>query len=228
MPVKTEAKVTDVDDSLRPKQDFLIRSERELRRLFPATHEIALRKCQDHLDEHARAFVKRSPFVCIGTQSADGLADVSPRGDPCGFVKVLDARTLVIPDRPGNNRLDTLSNILVNPAVGLLFIVPGFDDTMRVNGTASVTVDPQLLATLAVHERHPTVAIIVDVKEVFIHCAKAFRRSKLWDPTQVQDRRQVPSLMQIILDQTTGAPDDPAEISELDAKLEAEYRNSMY
>lgn len=207
---------------------FVITTEQDLRALFPATHDLALRKCQDHLDRHARAFVARAPFVCIGTQAPDGRADVSPRGDPCGFVKVLDDRTLLIPDRPGNNRLDTLSNLIANPAIGLLFMVPGFDDTLRINGRAQVTRDPALLAALAVNDRLPTVAIVVRVTEVFLHCAKAFRRSGLWNPDQRQDRRALPSLVQMILDQTTGAPDDPEVLAKLDADLEEGYRKSMY
>jgi hypothetical protein len=211
-----------------PQDDFLIRSEADLRAAFPETHDLAVRKCLDRLDTHARDFVARSPFLCIGTQSAAGLADVSPRGDPPGFVRVLDDRTLLIPDRPGNNRLDTLSNILANPAVGLLFLVPGFDDTLRVNGTASITRDPDLLAMLAVQDRLPRVAILVAVREVFLHCAKAFRRSGLWDPAQRQDRRSMPSLVHMILDQTTGAPEDPDRMRALDAALEEDYRQSMY
>ena len=208
--------------------DSFITSEAELRALFPPTHEIAVQKCLDHLDPHARAFLARSPFLCIGTQAPDGTADVSPRGDPRGFVRVLDDKTLLIPDRPGNNRLDTLSNIVANPAVGLLFMVPGFDDTLRVNGTAHISRDPALLAPLAVNDRIPTVAIVVSVAEVFLHCAKAFRRSKLWDPAQHQDRRAMPSLPAIILDQTTGAPTDPAELQKLDDELEVEYQQTMY
>lgn len=208
--------------------EHLIADVTALRALFPPTHAIAVAKCLDRLDRHARDFVARSPFLCIGTQSADGTADVSPRGDPRGFVRVLDDHTLVIPDRPGNNRLDTLANILANPAVGLLFLVPGFDDTLRVNGRAVLSRDPALLAPLAVNGRAPTVAIVVTVDEVFLHCAKAFRRSGLWDPAQYQDRREMPSLPAIILDQTTGAPTDPAEMARIDADLEAEYRQSLY
>ena len=207
---------------------FVIRTEQDLRALFPATHDLALRKCQDHLDPHAREFVARAPFVCIGTQTPDGRADVSPRGDPCGFVKVLDDRTLLIPDRPGNNRLDTLSNLIANPAVGLLFMVPGFDDTLRINGRAQVTRDPDLLSALAVNDRLPTVAIVVSVTEVFLHCAKAFRRSGLWNPDQRQNRREMPSLVHMILDQTTGAPEDPDALAKLDTDLEEAYRKSMY
>lgn len=210
------------------KPEFLIKDEADLRALFSATHPLALEKCQDRLDKHARDFVARSPFICIGTQSRDGSADVSPRGDPCGFVKILDDKTLLIPDRPGNNRLDTQSNILANPAVGLLFMIPGFDDTMRVNGTAQITRDPDLLALMAVKERVPMIAIVVTIDEVFIHCAKAFRRSKLWDPGQIQDRSEMPSLLKIILDQSSGAPEDPGELKKLDADLEDEYQKTMY
>jgi uncharacterized protein len=208
--------------------DFLIADEAALRALFPATHPIAQIKCLDHLDKHARDFVSRSPFLCIGTQSALGSADVSPRGDPGGFVQVLDDKTLLIPDRPGNNRLDTLSNIIANPVVGLLFMIPGFDDTLRINGTARITRDPALLRRLSVNDRIPTVAIVVTVQEMFLHCAKAFRRSKLWDPAQRQDRAAMPSLVTMILDQTSVAPTDPEEIRQNDAALEQDYRNSMY
>jgi len=210
------------------KPEFLVENESDLRSKFPATHAIAVKKCLDHIDQHARSFIERSPFVCIGTQSQDRVADVSPRGDPCGFVHILDERTLLIPDRPGNNRLDTLTNIITNPKVGLLFIVPGFDETMRVNGDAQITRDPDLLPLMAVHDRVPIVAIAVHVNEVFIHCAKAFRRSKLWDHTQHQARGEVPSLMKIILDQTTGAPDDSTKLVQLDSDLEEEYRQTMY
>lgn len=208
--------------------DHLVTSDADLRALFPEISAGARQKCLKHLDKHARDYVARSPFLCLGTQSADGTADVSPRGDPRGFVTVLDDQTLLIPDRPGNNRLDSLSNILANPAVGLLFLIPGFDDTLRINGSARLTRDPALLALLAVNDRTPTLAIVVHVSEVFLHCAKALRRSKLWDPSQHQDRREMPSLAHIILDQTSGAPTDPAKMKEIDADLEADYQKTMY
>lgn len=208
--------------------EFLVATVSQLRALFPATHPLAIAKSQDRLDKHAIAFVARSPFLCIGTQSPGGSADVSPRGDPCGFVKVLDDKTLLIPDRPGNNRLDTQCNILTNPAVGLLFMVPGFDDTLRVNGTAQITRDPDLLALLAVNDRVPATAIVVTIKEVFLHCAKAFRRAKLWDLGQRQDRSEMPSLLRIISDQTAGAPASIEEQEKIDAGLEESYRQTMY
>jgi uncharacterized protein len=215
-------------NAYRPNPEFTVADEASLRALFPATHTLAALKCLPVLDRHAQEFIRRAPFLCIGTQNAEGKADVSPRGDPAGFVQVLDDRTLAIPDRPGNNRLDTQSNILGNPNVGLLFMVPGFDDTLRVNGRASLTTDPDVLARMAVNDRTPTLAIIVSVQEVFLHCAKAFRRSRLWDPEARQDRKEMPTLLNMILDQTTGAPKDPAEMQKIDEGLEADYRSSMY
>ncbi|MBL4645847.1 MAG: pyridoxamine 5'-phosphate oxidase family protein [Rhizobiales bacterium] len=208
--------------------EFVITDEQSLRSQFHATHELALKKCQSSLDKHAQAFIKRSPFICIGTQNMDGKADVSPRGDPVGFVKILDEHTLAIPDRPGNNRLDSLVNILANPSVGLLFIVPGFDDTLRVNGQATLVNDPDILESMSVKGRIPKLAIVVKVSEVFMHCAKAFRRSQLWSPDHLQDRDEMPSIVKIILDQTTGAPNDDAEMRKLDDALEVDYKKTMY
>jgi len=206
---------------------FAVTDEASLRRLFPAITSLAVLKCQPALDTHAQAFVRRAPFLCLGTQDLAGRADVSPRGDPAGFVKIVDAQTLAIPDRPGNNRLDSLVNILANPSVGLLFIIPGFDDTLRVNGQASLVTDPVLLDSMAVNDRAPSLAIVVRVSEVFLHCAKAFRRSQLWNPAQFQDRRELPSLSKMILDQTTGAPGGE-EMDRIDRDLEEEYGRSMY
>ncbi|MEM8703276.1 MAG: MSMEG_1061 family FMN-dependent PPOX-type flavoprotein, partial [Pseudomonadota bacterium] len=135
--------------AVEPKPEFTIKDEAALRDLFPPTHDLAAKKSLTTLDGHARDFIERSPFLCLGTQNADGKADVSPRGDPPGFVKVLDDKTLAIPDRPGNNRLDSLVNIISNPGVGLLFIIPGFDDTLRVNGNAAIVVDPELLEAMS-------------------------------------------------------------------------------
>jgi len=208
--------------------EFAISDERALRSLFPAITTLAVQKCQSSLDKHAQAFIGRSPFLCIGTQDLNGKADVSPRGDPVGFVKILDQYTLAIPARPGNYRLDSLVNILANPTVGLLFIIPGFDDTLRVNGRASLVTDPEILESMRVKDRTPTLAIVVRVNEVFMHCAKAFRRSQLWNPAHFQQRSEMPSLSKIILDQTTGAPSDEGEMHKIDADLEDEYRKTLY
>ena len=208
--------------------DFVIADEQSLRGLFQATHTLAAIKSLPVLDKHAQEFIRRSPFLCLGTQNVDGRADVSPRGDPVGFVKILDERTLAIPDRPGNNRLDSLANIIANPHVGLLFIIPGYDDTLRVNGTAALVTDPALLESMRVNDRLPNLAIVVKVAEAFLHCAKAFRRSRLWNPENFQDRAAMPSLMKILLDQTSGAAPEGEAMQKIDADLEDEYKQTMY
>ncbi|XWN34390.1 MAG: pyridoxamine 5'-phosphate oxidase family protein [Devosia sp.] len=209
-------------------ETFKIHDEAELRANFGTLHPLAVKKCQPGLDRHARDFIALSPFMVLGTQGADGKADVSPRGDPPGFVHVIDDVTLAIPDRPGNNRLDSMTNIVQNPRVGLLFMIPGFDDTLRVNGTAVITTAPSLLSTLAVKDRNPTVAIVVSVDEVFLHCAKAFKRSKLWDSRSKQDRSRLPSLGAMILDQTSDHAPTAAEVSDADEKVETSYRKELY
>lgn len=179
-----------------------IGSEQELRALHAPPSDLVKRKCVDRLDRHCRDFIALSPFLVLGTANAEGKADVSPRGDPPGFVKVVDDRTLLIPDRPGNNLLDSLSNIVANPEVGLLFVIPGFDDTLRVNGRAEVVRDPALLAPLAVEGKPPKVAIRVAVREVYLHCAKSFRRARLWDPAARVPRGTLPSLGKMVMDMT--------------------------
>jgi PPOX class probable FMN-dependent enzyme len=210
------------------KPEHVIGDEKSLREMFHSVGPLAALKSMPSLDKHALEFIRRAPFLCLGTQSLDGKGDVSPRGDPVGFVKILDSKTLAIPDRPGNNRLDSLSNIVANPSVGLLFFIPGFDDTLRVNGRATLSTDPDVLESLIVEGRTPKLAIIVEIVEVFMHCAKAFRRSQLWNPDHFQDRKEMPTLAKIVLDQTTGAPEDDAEMTKIDAELEEDYRQSMY
>ena len=179
-----------------------IGSEQDLRALHAPPSELVKKKCVDRLDRHCRDFIALSPFLVLGTANAEGKADVSPRGDPPGFVKVLDDRTLLIPDRPGNNLLDSLSNVVANPEVGLLFVIPGFDETLRVNGRAEVVRDPALLAPLAVEGKTPKVAIRVAVREVYLHCAKSFRRARLWDPAARVPRGTLPSLGKMVMDMT--------------------------
>ena len=186
--------------------------------------ELVQSKILDSLDVHCRSFIERSPFVAVATVGADGRADVSPRGDPAGFVRVVDDRTLAIPDRPGNKLIDTLRNVLDTSAVGLLFLVPGVGETLRVNGTAYVTDDAELLAGMVVNGRTPLVAIVVEIEEAFLHCAKAFIRSRLWDPATQIDRKQLPTLARMIHDQL--ALQQPVE--ELDAYVEDSYRTTLY
>lgn len=208
--------------------EFIIKDEQSLRALYEETHTLAALKSKPALDSHAQDFIRRSPFLCLGTQNMDGRADVSPRGDPVGFVKIIDEHTLAIPDRPGNNRLDSLVNILANPNVGLLFIIPGYDDTLRVNGQATLVTDPELLTSMSVNGRSPKLAIVIKVGEAFLHCAKAFRRSHLWSPDHFQDRAEMPSLMKILMDQTSSIPDNADEMRKMDEGLEVEYTKTMY
>lgn len=155
-------------------------------------------KLTDRLNELTRGFVERSPFLCIATASPEGDCDVSPRGDPAGFVRILDDRTLVIPERPGNRLADTLRNIIANPHVGLLFLLPGITDTFRVNGRAWITDDHDLLAPSEQEGSVPRLGIVVEIEEAFTQCSKAFLRSRLWDPSVFQDRASLPSNGEIL------------------------------
>jgi uncharacterized protein len=174
----------------------------EVREIYPRPEGAAVQKRWRKLDRFMRAFIKRSPFLCLGTANAAGKADVSPRGDPPGFVQILDDETLLIPDRPGNNHLDSIENIIVNPNVGLIFFVPGSEETLRVNGRARVIDDPSLLAANELNGKAPKAGIEVSIGEVFLHCPKALKRSRLWDPSQHADRASLPYLGRLILEQT--------------------------
>lgn len=209
--------------------DHRIRSEAELRAMIGETDPIAVNKSLGRLDRYCRQFIALSPFLTIATFDAKGNADVSPRGDQPGFVQILDDRTIAIPDRPGNNRLDTMSNILSNPSVGLLFFVPGFDDTLRINGKAILTRDPALIEAATVNNRPPKVMIRVAVEEAFLHCAKALKRSRLWDPSAQQDRKQMPSLARMILEQTAhNQCKDEEFLKEADESIEQDYKENLY
>ena len=160
-----------------------IRAETELRELIGMPSEVVVSKIVDHLNPLTRRFIEVSPFLCIATSAPDGRCDVSPRGDPAGFVRILDDRTLLIPDRPGNRIADTLRNILANPHVGLVFLIPGVGDSFRVNGRASVIDDPELLAASAIDGRAPRLGILIEIEEAYTQCSKALIRSDLWNPS---------------------------------------------
>ena len=153
-----------------------------MRALYAAPVERALRKELDHLDRHCRRFIAYSPFVVLATADADGRQDATPRGGDPGFVHVADDHTLLLPDRPGNNRLDSLANLTQWPEVGLLFMVPGVDETLRVNGTAELRDDPDLTGRFAASGRSPRIVVQITVRQAYLHCAKALMRSRLWDP----------------------------------------------
>jgi PPOX class probable FMN-dependent enzyme len=178
-----------------------ITSKEQLRALVGEPSERAKGKQIDYLDPHARAFIAHSPYLLLGTSDRAGRCDVSPKGDAPGFVLVLDEHTVVVPDRPGNKRVDSLMNVLENPRVGLLFLIPGMSETLRINGTAQIVQDEGLLEKMAVGGKTPLLGIVVRVEEVFMHCGKASLRAGLWEPERFMAREQMPSLAQIIQDQ---------------------------
>ena len=206
----------------------MIGGEQDLRAKFGEVHPLAIAKTRPALDRYSRQFIAMSPFLVISTADSKGKADLSPRGDPPGFVHVVDDRTILIPDRPGNNRLDTMANITANPNVGCLFFIPGFEDTLRLNGKARITDDAALLAHCTVNGKAPKVGILITVEEVFMHCAKALKRSKLWGPEYRQDRTQLPSIARIILEQTCEAGVNEAEAAQADREVEGDYRTGLY
>ena len=203
--------------------DF-VTSREELRAHYRPASEGALKKEMRRLDPHSRNFIARSPFVLIGSTDGNGNADVTPKGDKPGFVAVLDDATLAIPDRPGNNRLDTLENLVETPAIGLLFLIPGMNETLRVNGEARITFDAALRERLAVEGKVPLGVIVVSVSAVYMHCAKAFMRSQLWQPESWPPRTDMPTLGQILKDQTAFA--ESAETK--DRWLDEVYRREMW
>lgn len=200
-----------------------IKTSEALRAIYGEPVQIALDKTLTRLDQHCRAFIAASPFLVLGTASADGPADVSPKGDAPGFVQVLDDRTLLIPDRRGNNRVDGLENVLGNPYVALIFLVPGMNETLRVNGRAEIVTAPDRLAPMAVNGKPPTSALQVTVEEAFLHCGKALIRSRLWDPESRIDRKSFPSLGRMIADQIEGL-----DAEETDRVVEESYRERLY
>jgi hypothetical protein len=185
----------------------------------------SLKKEMVCLDELSRRFLSMSTILFISTVGPDGRADVSPRGDVPGFVGILDDRTIAIPDRPGNRRTDTMSNILGNPggSIGLIFLVPGFDEVLRASGHATVSSDSALLAGMTVNGKIPKVAIVIELDQVFFHCGKALKRSRLWDPTARVDRQRFPSYAEIL---HTRQPDVPLE--KLEASVTANYKNELF
>jgi len=168
-------------------------SEQELRDIIGGPTELVLAKLADRLNELTRQFIERSPFVCVATARPDGGIDVSPRGDPPGFVRVIDERTVLLPERPGNRIADTLTNLLADPRVALLFLIPGVGDTFRVNGTAVITDDRDLLSTSAVNGKVPRLGIVVSVMEAYTQCAKALIRSDLWKSENNIERSELPA-----------------------------------
>jgi len=207
--------------------DHLILTETELRARFAAPSRLAVLKQQDHLDANCRRFIELSPFLCLATARPDGLADNSPRGDAPGFVQVQGERSLLIPDRPGNNRLDSMTNIVTNPNVGLLFFIPGVSETLRVNGRARIVTDPEILARFEVRGRAPRAAIQVEVVEVFLHCSKALIRARLWEPDAKVDRKVLPTLGRMIAD-VVDRQTPPETVADYDRQIVRNIEEQLY
>ena len=200
-------------------------NETELRTIYKEPHEIAIRKVLPELDKHSRHFIELSPFLVLSTVRADGYCDASPRGDAPGFVRILDDNNLLLPDRPGNNRLDSLTNILKNPGIGVLFMIPGLEETLRVNGNATIVSDIGLLETSIVKGKTPKSGLNIVINEVYIHCGKSIRRSKIWDAETHIKKGIYPSIGKLIADQGA-APGRSVE--ELDKDEEEGYRTKLY
>ena len=204
----------------------IVTTQAELRAIFGAPGERAVLKERPRLDAHTRAFIARAPFVLLATSNAAGRCDVSPKGDAPGFVLVLDDTHLVIPDRPGNNRIDGFTNIMENPHIGMIFLIPGREDTLRVNGRAHVIRDAELLARLEVQGKRPKVAIGVEVEECFLHCAKAFKRSGLWERERWPDAASLPSMARILWEQIDARPQ--CGVEEYERDMEDRLRKGLY
>jgi PPOX class probable FMN-dependent enzyme len=204
---------------------YQINSEDELSAIMgEPVHELVLIKSSDSLSEPMKKYIGLSPFVCLATHGQDGSGDVSPRGDAPGFVHVLDDKTLVIPDRPGNKRLDSIVNIINQPNVALLFMIPGVLETLRVNGSGIVSNDPELMERFEVNGKLPSLVIVVTVEEALGHCSKAFRRSKLWDPDYLPKTR-APGLAEMM---SGHLQLDDDTTSMLEAAIQDDAQNNMY
>ena len=205
----------------------VVSSEARLREVLGHPGDRAVGKERPRLDEHCRAFIAQSPFLILGTANASGQCDVSPKGDEPGFVKVLDETHLAIPDRIGNNRLDGMTNMLVNPHVGLIFIIPGREDTLRVNGRAWIVEDDAILDAMVMKGKRPPFAIGVEVEQAFMHCPKAFIRSGLWKHQEWPDPNVVPSMSRMLWDQLPTRPPF-ATVEEFEAESKRRVQKTLY
>ena len=194
-----------------------------LRQVYKEPRAAARLKALDRLDEFCKNFIALSPFFVLASCNSLGHLDASPRGDQAGFVRVPDDHTLLIPDRPGNNRIDTMRNILANAGVGMIFFVPGFNETLRVNGTAAILQDPGLCAEFTVNGKPALSVMRVSVREAFFHCGKALMRSRLWDPMTYVDRSTFPSHGRILAEQTK-----TVSVEESEAYVARSYRERLY
>jgi uncharacterized protein len=200
-----------------------IDTREKLRAVYAGPRNAAKLKCLDRLDEFSRLFIAWSPFFVLASSNAEGRCDASPRGDTPGFVEVVDDKTLQFPDRPGNNRLDTMTNLMTSRGVGMLFFIPGFDESLRVNGRATISHDAALREKFAVNDKPALAVVRVTVDEVYFHCGKALKRSHLWDPSVQRDRKAFPSHGRILAEQTK-----VVSVEESEAYVAQSYRERLY
>ena len=194
-----------------------------LREVYRPPGPRASQKVLNRLDVHCRSFIALSPFCVLSTSNARGQPDASPRGDEPGFVRVLDESTLLLPDRPGNNQVDSLQNVVENPRVGLLFFVPGMNETLRVKGRGEITTDDEMLASMRIGRRSPLSGLRVTVEEAFLHCGRALLRGRLWEADSRIDRSSYPSYGQVLADQIAGA-----DAAQIDAEEDEANRQRLY
>ncbi len=205
----------------------MLNTTAELEAHYGAPNERSLRKEIDYINADYRRFIELSPFVVLASGGPDGL-DCSPRGDAPGFVQILDARTLAMPDRPGNNRVDSLRNVVAAPQVGLLFMVPGVGETLRVNGRARVSLDPELLQRCAVDGKPPRSVLLIEVQSVYFHCAKAIARSNLWDPARHVERSQLPGAGEMLRRVNEEQYGEGFDVERYEADLAERMKKSLY
>jgi PPOX class probable FMN-dependent enzyme len=203
-----------------------IGSVEDLREILGSPSDLIVSKINDRLNPLTRQFIERSPFICVATARRDGGLDVSPRGDPRGFVRILDERTLLIPDRPGNRIADTLTNLLSDDRIALLFLIPGINDTFRVNGRAVIVDDPELLAASEVEGKRPKLGILVSIEQAYTQCPKAFIRSELWNPDNHIDRSELPTAGELL--RSVASPDLDVEEYDRDRADRYDRREGFY
>lgn len=218
-----------MDDARTPADaETIITKEIDLRALHDAPAERVIKKALPTLDPHCRRFIELSPYMCLATSDDSGRIDISPRGDGPGFVTVVNDKTLLVPDRRGNNRLDSLSNIIKNPSLSLLFLIPGFTETVRVVGRGEIVRSQALSSAHIVNGKAPKLFIRVSISEVYFHCGKAAIRAKLWDPSQQADRSLMPGLGTIVKEQIEHRSLTADESKEADDFIEERYRTTLY
>ena len=202
-------------------REHLVTSMEQLQSLYGERMPASVIKEIDHINVHYRALIEAAPFVAIATCGPEGL-DCSPKGDPAGFIRILDDKTLAIPDRPGNNRIDGFRNIVRDPRIALLFLIPGVGETLRVNGRAAISVDPDLMASFAINGKLPRCVLIVHVESAYFHCSKAIVRSKLWDEATKIDRKSLPSTGSIVAELSKGKLGGEAYDREMPERIKAQ------